>query len=33
MRTMKAAAMDAEQTYQAGEIRFQASVMAEYDLP
>jgi uncharacterized protein YggE len=29
----KAASMDAEQTYQAGEIKFQASVMAEFDLP
>jgi uncharacterized protein len=31
--TMKASGGDAAQTYQAGEIRFQASVTAEFDLP
>jgi uncharacterized protein YggE len=30
---MKAAGAPAEQTYEAGEIKFQASVTAEYDLP
>jgi uncharacterized protein YggE len=30
---MKAMASDAEQSYQAGEIKFQASVTAEFDLP
>ena len=29
----KAVSMDAEQTYQAGEMKFQASVTAEFDLP
>ena len=33
MRANKMASMEADQTYQAGEIKFQASVTAEYDLP
>lgn len=33
MRAAKAASMEADQTYEAGEMRFEASVTAEYELP
>jgi len=33
MRAAKAESMTADQTYQAGEVKFQASVTAEFDLP